>query len=454
MQLWEDFLKVQEERIGKNTVEKWLRPLKVARFDAGNLYLEANDSFQSMWFEEHIKAKAQNELFKNSKKIKVHITVRSQIPQNSIRNTQAHKVKDASHFSINYDSSDELLNIDNFIPTENNLLAHELFSRIGDCFPSEEGATPILDVKSFNPIFLHGNSGSGRSHLLMAANNILKSLGLEVLYVKAETFTNNVVRAIRAAEMKKFRQLYRHVDVLIVDDIQILSGKSSTQEEFFHTFNALHLTNKLIILSANCAPSELKNIEPRLVSRFEWGISLALEPLERKSFQELLDIKSKAYDFTIESKLQSFLLAGFSRNTNSFTKAIESLALRAQLEPDLAPEKIISFEKAAPFLQKMLDEEKLASITPQKIIKAVADYYETNPEDLLSKAQKRDISNPRKLAMYICRNRLELPYAKIGAIFSRDHSTVIANIRQIKKKLEEHDNEVQLALKHIINNLY
>jgi chromosomal replication initiator protein len=270
----------------------------------------------------------------------------------------------------------------------------------------------------------------------MSLSHAYRSQNLKILYVRADTFTDHVVSAIRAGEMRQFRQAYRHIDVLIVDDVHVFSRKGATQEEFFHTFNTLHLDGKQIILSANCSPQNLQFIEPRLVSRFEWGIVLPLQSLQEKKREALLQARAEALNFHLPAKISSFLIETFTSNTKSLMKALDALILRLHLDTRHTVHHL-TVVAAKTLLADLIEEEVKSAITPQKIIKAVSEQYGVKKEDLLGKGQTRECVLPRQLAMHICRAELKLPYMKIGELFSRDHSTVMSSIRQIQKGLSE-----------------
>lgn len=460
MRAWEEFLALQEQELGKETVEKWLKPLKVVRFDACNLYLETNDSFKAIWFEEHVRRRAQAKLFNNNhKQIKVHISVASSGESN--KETKKPKNRNASSlaqpiFNLHFDEIDSEARLDTFITSRGNLLAFKLLCE--SCGLDAEKLTP-LDKKipsfTFNPIYLFGRSGTGKSHLMMAIAQALKTNGLKVIYVRADTFTEHVVNAIRAGEIQAFRRAYRHVDALIIDDIEIFSRKSATQEELFHTFNTLHIEGKQIILSSNFAPQDLKFIEPRLVSRFEWGIVIPLQMLEREEMKRLLVQKAQKTDFPLEEEIISFLLDTFGNNTKSLIRAFDALVLRTHLNQGLG--KGISFplslNTVKQSLTDLIQEEEKAVLTPVKIIRTVAEYYGIRIDDILSKSQARECVLPRQIAMHLCRDQLNLPYMHIGDIFSRDHSTVMASVKQIQKGIESKNQEITGSVKGILKLL-
>ncbi|WP_068466515.1 chromosomal replication initiator protein DnaA [Candidatus Protochlamydia phocaeensis] len=449
MQAWEQFLQLQEAELGTETVQKWLRSLKIQRFDACNLYLEAKDSFQALWFEEHIRGKAQSKLVNgNNKRIKIHLSIANS-PQAAKKAKLKAKIKEStSPFQLTFDDLDPLCLFQYFIVSEENTLAHKLFLEIAGLSPQ----THTAQLGTFNPIYLYGGGGTGKTHLLMSLAHTLRAQGLKIIYVRAETFTDHVVTAIRAGEMSVFRQAYRNIDVLLVDDVHVFSRKGATQEEFFHTFNTLHLEGKQIILSANCAPQELQLIEPRLVSRFEWGIVLPLKPLKTEDMRLLLNTKAQALHFPLPTKIADFLLETFTSNPKTLIKALEALVLRLHLDSKNTLSSLTT-TAAKTLLADLVDEEVKSAITPAKIIQAVAEQYGIRTEDILGKAQTRDCALPRQLAMHLCREQLKMPFMKIGDLFFRDHSTVMSSVKHIQKALDQDDREITGAWHAILKKL-
>lgn len=458
MQAWENFLKLQEKELGEDTVNKWLKTLKVLRFDACNLYLEAKDSFQVLWFEEHLRHTVQTKLFNNNnKRIKVHVSVTSNNAETPKRKT-TRKLESEDKpanlllpFSITFEELDPYATFENFVTAESNLLCYKLLNEISDRPPNTDGHPVQLPLPTFNPIFLHGQSGVGKSHLLMATAHYLKRSGLKVMYSRAETFTEHVVKAIRAGEMNTFRKAYRNVDVLLIDDVHVLSRKSATQEEFFHTFNTLHLEGKQIVLTSNCAPQQLKFIEPRLVSRFEWGIVLPLGALPKEKLRQLLLNKAAYINYPIRNEIIDFLLVNFTSSAKSLNRALEALSLRFHLNDSGDKQKNLSLEHIQQSLSDLLIEEQHTAVTPEKILQSVAEFYGIRTTDILSKSHAREFTLPRQVSMFLCRSRLSMPYMKIGEFFSRDHSTVMTSVKQIQKHIDHNNKEIVGSVGSIIN---
>jgi chromosomal replication initiator protein len=453
MQAWENFLKQVEKEIGPETAKKWLHTLRVTDFDACNLYLEANDAFQVMWFNEHIRKKAEQQLFNNNhKKIKIHLSIKGQSAYQKKSRKEPHS---PPPFTLQFDALDPLLTFENYIPSEANLLPHKLLFKATNYDPISSTVIPsTTELAAFNPIYLFGGQGSGKTHLLMATAQALKTSGHNALYTRCETFTEHVVSAIRAGEMGLFRQAYRSVDILLIDDVHLFSRKGATQEELFHTFNSLHLAGKQIILAANCSPSELQHIEPRLVSRFEWGIVLPLDPLPPEDVKKVVEKKAEAFKTVLHPKVEDFLIQTFSSTTNSVTKALEALLMRhhLRLQEQKKPPAPITVQVAKYLLKDLIDLEEQSALSPEKIIKVVAEYYGITTGDILSKNQKRECVLPRQIAMYYCRSKLNIPYTKLGDIFSRDHSTVMSSVKSVTQSLEANDKDL-LSVHSGINKL-
>lgn len=438
MQAWEKFLLSREQDLGAETVEKWLKPLKVLNFDACNLFLEATDRFQILWFEEHVRKKALAELKNNnSKSIRVHINLAGSKPFHKALRSKNQEI--LPRLSINYEELNPLCTFENYVLAESDLLLHKILCGISGI--NEETGQLIpgakLDLGSLNPVYIYGISGSGKTHLLQAVTNALRNSGLKAIYARADTFTDHVVTAIRAGEMSHFREAYRNVDALIIDDVHVFSRKGATQEEFFHTFNALHLEGKQIILSANISPSELHLIEPRLVSRFEWGIVLPLAVHSQEQLRAILNKKAESLNFYLHPKLIDFLLETFTSNCKYLVRALEALILRTHNTG-----KMMTVPVAKQILADLIQEEEQNTLTPQKILKAVAEQFGIKAEDILGKAQNRDSVMPRQIAMHLCRTELKIPFVKIGDIFSKDHSTVMSSVKLIQKALDNDVTEI------------
>ncbi len=437
MKSWDDFLTILDGKFGKSTVDKWVRPLKIAGFDACNLHLEANDSFQTSWYHEHIAPLAKKHLLDNNgKPIKVTL---------SSGDIALPAMEEAAKPTFSYDlkfESDPLVahtSLDEFVATPKNKASFTIFSKLLGIDP-DTGKTGVFFPEIFNPVYIYGPSGTGKTHLLMAAAAHYQREGLQVFYVKAETFTDHVVHAIRNGQMQLFRSTYRKLDVLIIDDIEVFGRKNATQEELFHTFNTLHTARKQIILSASVNPRLLEYIEDRLVSRFEWGLTLPFEKeIPAEMMQEILKKRAAFYHVKLKKPLVEFLLKNFITPA-SMSRAIEYISSHSESS------QLIELHHVEPLLAKLISIDQKNNLSSDKILISVAEVFGIKKEDLLSKSQARETSLPRQIAMYLLRKELKLPYMKIGDIFHRDHSTVMTSIKQITASLTSQDPDITYYL--------
>ncbi len=412
MKAWDEFLLKMESKLGKQTIDEWVRPIKVTKFDARNIYLESPDPLKITWFEEHIRPILKNGIYNNNgRPIQIHL--------NKLKKTEGNIEK--SSFTILPDRLDPELTFDNFIVSSENIVAYRLLKEMD---------------RTFNPIFLYGALASGKTHLLTAAASHYQGHGKKVFFVRAETFTSHVIQAIRLGHMDQLRSAYRDIDVLIVDDVSFFAKKFATQEEFFHTFNILHTQGKQIILSSPLPPTKNQEIEERLLSRFEWGISLNIGPVPAL---DILTKKVSLWKLPYSKELITYLAEQFSDHP---LVALQALRLRTK-GISLTP------EKAAQFLQDFIATKKAKMITSEKMINDTANHFGIRLSDILGKSHKKEFTYPRQIAMYFCRLKLHLPYQKIGAIFGRDHSTVMASVKQIQKGLEEEIGTIESDIRLI-----
>ncbi len=440
MKTWDDFLNFLNEKFGKSTIDKWVRTLKITTFDACNLYLEAKDSFQITWYNEHIAPLAKKHLLNsNGSVIKVTITSSDTTPIEP-----EEEIKPVFSYDIKFES-DALIphaTLNHFVVTPANKASFTIFSKLLGIDP-ETGKKGVFFPEKFNPLYIYGPSGTGKTHLLMAAAKYLREQGQEVFYVHAETFTDHVVHAIRNGQMQLFRKTYRKLDVLIIDDIEVFGRKNATQEELFHTFNTLHTAGKQIILSATINPRLLEYIEERLVSRFEWGLTLPFEKdVNPEMIQELIHTRSAYYQIRLKKTLQDYLLKNFTTPA-SISRALEYMANNTKSSG------LIELHHVEPLLVKLIQQDQKNSLSSDKILTSVAEVFGIKTEDLIGKSQSRETTLPRQIAMHLLRKELKLPYMKIGDIFHRDHSTVMTSIKQITAGLSSQDPDITYYLNQL-----
>jgi chromosomal replication initiator protein len=457
-QCWNAFLVRLEFELGKETVDRWARTLVVKTGIGPKLVLEAKDSFQALWFEEHLRPRLSSLVDPIGNAIQVTLQVAGRSP---FRSAKPRPQKfDPGHFSLTFPEVDPVCIFDHFLPIADNEIVLKLLDEVCAQLAGARlrSLSPIVATSPDgnrlpppNPIFLSGPSGCGKTHLLMATAQRLRQAGLSVIVAKSDLFTEHVVRSIRAGEMSAFRKLWRNVDALLVDDIHCLARKSATQEEFFHTFNSLHVAGKQIILTANCLPQQLQFIEPRLVSRFEWGVVLPMQAIPRKQFPLLLERRAQQLDFSLSPKMAHFLAETFSSTPKACINALQTLIVRLSLAKHrpLATPAAMTLSQIADLVADLIEDEKNLALTPEKIINVTAETYGITREDLLGRSQSREFVLPRQIAMFLIRKHLKAPFMRIGELFSKNHSTVMSAIRQVEKGIPDTSSDIGSALASI-----
>ncbi len=331
-------------------------------------------------------------------------------------------------------------NFENFIVGSNNELA-----------AAAAQAVTKTPGKTYNPLFIYGGVGLGKTHLLQAIGNesLKRNGGKKILYVTTEKFTNEFIQAVRDNRGESFKSLYRNVDVLLVDDIQFLAGKEQTQEEFFHTFNALHQTNKQIALSSDRLPKEIPAIEERLVSRFEWGMIADVQPPDFETRLAILRSKTTERGYNIEPSVLEYIAQTVESNIRELEGCMNRLMVFCQLN-NTQP----TLEKVKAVLSSIIFPPKKRSVSAKRIMEIVAEFYNVSVDDLIKQSRKREYVTPRQVAMYIIRKELETSLPMIGEFFGgRDHTTVIHAIDKIQKLAKEKEM-VKQEVGLITNKIY
>lgn len=289
--------------------------------------------------------------------------------------------------------------------------------------------------QAYNPLFIYGGVGLGKTHLMQAVGNDItrKTPDAKIIYVTSERFTNEFVASIQQGKADQFKSTYRSVDVLLIDDIQFLAGKESTQEEFFHTFNALHQNNKQVVMTSDRLPKEIPAIEERLVSRFEWGMIADVATPDMETRLAILQTKCKEKNYSIEPEILQYIAQTIQSNIRELEGALNRLMVYCQLN-NTRP----TIEQVKNILVSVITPPKKRGVSAKKIIEIVSDFYNVEPADLLKQSRKKEYVNPRQIAMYIIRKELETSLPSIGEFFGgRDHTTVIHAIDKIERIIKE-----------------
>jgi chromosomal replication initiator protein len=284
--------------------------------------------------------------------------------------------------------------------------------------------------KTYNPLFLYGGVGLGKTHLMQACGHAIKQCNphLKLVYLSSERFMNELINAIRYDKTQRFREKYRSVDVLLIDDIQFMAGKERTQEEFFHTFNTLYEQQKQIVISSDCPPREIPTLEERLHSRFEWGLMADIEPPELETRVAILKRKAESLGLALPNELAQ-LIAGRVKNN---VRELEGSLIRLMAISSLRGIPI-SEDLARDAIRNIATEEESGTVTIEHIQKKVADHYKLTVAQLVSKNNARQFSFPRQVAMYLCKRLTKNSYPEIGRAFGgKHHTTVIHSFEKIQ----------------------
>ena len=293
----------------------------------------------------------------------------------------------------------------------------------------------------YNPLFLYGGVGLGKTHLMHSIAHFIQTNNpsMKVLYVSSEIFTNELIDSIRNgnnSSMNKFRDKYRNIDVLLIDDIQFIIGKESTQEEFFHTFNELHMAKKAIIISSDKPPKDMETLEERIRSRFEWGLITDIGSPDYETRMAILRRKKDMDDFELDDEILDYIATNIKSNIRELEGALNKLLAYSNLE-----HKQITMEVAIEELQNIISPDKPKEITPQLIIDVVCEHFGITLDQIKSKSRSNDIAKPRQIAMYLSKNMTDASLDSIGSLLGgRDHSTIIHGINKITDEYESNEN--------------
>jgi len=295
--------------------------------------------------------------------------------------------------------------------------------------------------ETYNPLYIYGGPGLGKTHLMHSIGHFIldQNPNSKVIYVTSEQFTNEVIESIRngnASSMTKFRDKYRTVDVLMIDDIQFIIGKESTQEEFFHTFNALQTQGKQIILTSDKPPKDMETLEERIRSRFEWGLMADIGIPDYETRMAILRKKAESDNFDIDDEILNYIANNIKSNVRELEGALNKLLAYNNL-----CKQTITMEIAQKELQNIITPDKPREITPQLIIEVVTEHFNISMDQMISRSRSSDIARPRQIAMYLCKTMTDSSLDVIGSFLGgRDHSTIIHGIKKIGDEYEVNDN--------------
>ena len=406
----------------KISYETWIKNLEIQSFDNDTIVLVASSSFQKESIQSRYYDLLTNTFnFITNKECKINIVSKDELQEENAINLPN---------DVGYGYSNSTLNpkytFDTFVVGNNNRFAHAAALAV-----AEAPAT------SYNPLFIYGGVGLGKTHLMHAIGNKILSNdpSAKILYVTSEKFTNQLINAIKDAKTEAFRNKYRYVDVLLIDDIQFIAGKERIQEEFFHTFNTLHENGKQIILSSDRPPKEIQLLEDRLKSRFEWGLIADISNPDYETRLAILRKKAETDNVVVDDDILSNIANRVSSNIRELEGVFNKLVAFSTLSN--GPITMEMAEKAI----NDISSQNSNVISSDYIQEEVAKYFNINKKDLKSSKRSNNIAYPRQIAMYLCRELANMSFPKIGEDFgNRDHTTVMHGCNKIEKEIENNTN--------------
>ena len=354
----------------------------------------------------------------------VHFSTVSPESELPVRPAAAHRAQKEKPASANATGMNTRNTFDSFVVGSNNQFAH-----------SAAMAVAKAPSRTYNPLFIYGGSGLGKTHLLQAiGHHVLASTkASKVVYLSSEQFTNEFIDAIQHGTLVKFRKKYRNADVLMIDDIQFLAGKERSQEEFFHTFNALHDGHKQVVLSSDRPASEIDKLEQRLVSRFEWGMTAEIQPPDSETRIAILRSKAAGLNIQLDAWVIEFLADKIRNNVRRLEGALMRVASYKSLS-----DRPITREVIENLLRDIFQEQARKSVTIDQIQRRVAEHFDIRLADMTSKRRPANIAFPRQVAMYLSRELTKSSLSDIGDAFGgKDHGTVIHACKLVKQRIEE-----------------
>ena len=435
--IWAQLSERLEKIVGKNSFQTWIKPLNFISYEDGLLVLAVTTRFQGDWVSRNYGDEIKVQAMRLGLKIdRIEFKIRdNQISLTEPKKplTQAPtKVQTLSNKNTLGAPLDSRFTFERFVVGKPNELAHAAARRVS-----------TGDSAAFNPLFLYGGVGLGKTHLMHAISVELQHMSpdLKVVYLSAEQFMYRFIQALRDKQMMNFKEIFRSVDVLMVDDVQFIAGKESTQDEFFHTFNALIDQKKQIVISADRAPGEIDGLEERIRSRLQCGLVVDLHPTDYELRLGILQEKVQNYrlkytDLDIANGVLEFLAHKITTNVRVLEGALTRLfafssLVGRQITLDMAQESLADILRASD-----------RKVTMDEIMKKICHYYNVRMSDLLSPRRSRNIARPRQMAMYLSKNMTSRSYPEIGKQFgNRDHTTVMHAVKKIEE-LKSQDSQV------------
>ncbi|MEK7868448.1 MAG: chromosomal replication initiator protein DnaA, partial [Candidatus Omnitrophota bacterium] len=426
--LWDKILEYIKQEIGEQAFENWFTQAKLVSVTDDSIVIQVPSNFFKDWIYDHYRDILNISILKTLGKvlpvafdIKEEALQKTTSPANQAQVTPPEKFVQKKPFYLN-----PKYTFEGFVVGSSNRFAHAATLAIAEA-----------PAKAYNPLFIYGGVGLGKTHLMQAACHYISEMhrGLKLFYTTSESFTNELINGIQTRTTQKFREKYRSVDVLLIDDIHFIAGKEATQEEFFHTFNALYDGHKQIVLSSDRAPKTIPGLEERLISRFEWGLVTDVQLPDFETRVAILKKKAERNGSKLPDDILYFIAENITTNIRELEGALIKLIAYSALE-----NKKITMELAKDIL-KDTGSGGSKKITMELIQKKVAEYFDIKLSDMKTKKRTRQVAYPRHVAMYLAREMTDLTLPEIGEHFGgRDHSTVIHAFGKIDSDLKKNRN--------------
>lgn len=441
-EIWQKALDIMEKQVSKPSYETWLKSAKPLQFNNHTMLIEVPNDFARDWLESRYYDLIKDSLEEITNK---EVRLSFVLPNSEEAPVKVEPVPATVETAKN--NPEEIVptylnpryTFDTFVVGNSNRFAHAAALAVAES-----------PAKSYNPLFIYGGVGLGKTHLMQAIGHFVLDTDprKKVVYLSSEKFTNELINAIRDDKTVKFRDKYRNMDILLIDDIQFLASKERTQEEFFHTFNDLYEANKQIIISSDRPPKEIPTLEDRLRSRFEWGLITDIQPPDLETRIAILRKRAKLENLQVSNEVITYIADHVHSNIRELEGALTRVILYSSVKHSQ-----ITTELAGEALKDILPAQKPKIITLGIIQKIVADHFNLRIEDFKAKKRTRSVAFPRQIAMYLCREMTDNSLPKIGDEFGgRDHTTVMHAHEKITNDLKENEN-LKMTLNEIKNQI-
>ncbi len=423
---WQKTLDILKEKISEQNYNTWIKPITIKEIKDQKIQAEVPNKFIKDWVKENYKNTIEKTFYEiSNENYYLFLKINNNLKKITIeeKKEKKHISPDENFIDITKSNINKKYTFETFVSGPSNQFAHAAALAV-----SNNPAT------TYNPLFIYGGVGLGKTHIIHAIGNeiINKNRNYNVCYYSSEKFTNELINSLRHAKMNEFREKFRTIDILLIDDIQFIAGKKSTQEEFFHTFNALYESHKQIVVTSDKFPKEIPDLEERLRSRFEWGLIADIQAPDTETKQAILKMKADQNKIDIPEDVIYFLANSVTNNV----RELEGYLIRIGAFSSLTSTSI-NLEMAKNILKNIIIENS-KEINIEKIQKTVAEYFQIKISEIKSSKRLKNLVYPRQIAMYISRKLTNLSYPEIGAKFGgKDHSTIIHAIKKIEKKMEE-----------------